>query len=179
MAGLVKYGHDLGLRVGSYLNNCICAEGGKSPRHYAQDIAWLIQNKFDGVKVDNCGSSQNVSEYARLLNASGRPVQIENCHNPVWHTSPAFPDGHGDKNPFFQPGSDPQECPMNMYRTGGDIGASFGAIIGELYSLVQYGDSSTPYSHPGCWAYRLLRRKSVAVHLYPYFTFDCDWPYVY
>ena len=51
MSGLVKYGHDLGLRVGSYLNNCICAEGGRSPTHYAQDVAWLIHNKFDGVKV--------------------------------------------------------------------------------------------------------------------------------
>eukprot|EP01051_Picozoa_sp_SAG22_P010741 SAG22_NODE_983_length_6163_cov_8.370053_4_plen_174_part_00 len=94
-----------------------------------------------------------MSEYARLLNLSGRPVQIENCHNPVWHTSAAFPAGHGDKNPFFQPGSDPEDCPMNMYRTGGDIGASFGAIIGELYSLVQYGDAVQPYSRPGCWAY--------------------------
>lgn len=94
-----------------------------------------------------------MSEYARLLNLSGRSVQIENCHNPVWHTSPAFPGGHGDKNPFFQPGSDPQECPMNMYRTGGDIGASFSAIIGELYSLVQYTDGPVPYSYPGCFAY--------------------------
>jgi hypothetical protein len=34
--------HGLGLRVGSYLNNCICAEGGKSPPHYAQDVAWLV-----------------------------------------------------------------------------------------------------------------------------------------
>jgi hypothetical protein len=51
MSGLVKYGHDLGLRVGSYLNNCICAEGGRSPTHYTQDVAWLIHNKFDGVKV--------------------------------------------------------------------------------------------------------------------------------
>lgn len=42
---------------------------------------------------------------------------------------------------------------MNMYRTGGDIGASFGAIIGEMYSLVQYGDAPRPFSHPGCWAY--------------------------
>lgn len=42
---------------------------------------------------------------------------------------------------------------MNMFRTGGDIGASFGSIIGELYSLVQYGDAPKPFSHPGCWAY--------------------------
>ena len=43
---------------------------------------------------------------------------------------------------------------MNMSRTGGDIGASFGAIVGELYSLVQYGDAPRPYSRPGCWAVR-------------------------
>eukprot|EP01051_Picozoa_sp_SAG22_P010740 SAG22_NODE_983_length_6163_cov_8.370053_3_plen_131_part_00 len=51
MPGLVKFGHGLGLRVGSYLNNCICAEGGKSPTHYAEDVAWLVGLGFDGVKV--------------------------------------------------------------------------------------------------------------------------------
>ena len=67
-------------------------------------------------------------------------MQIENCHNPVT----------GNKNPFFKPDSPPDVCPMNMYRTGGDIGAGWGSIIGEVYSLVQYGDSPTPHSHPGC-----------------------------
>ena len=84
-----------------------------------------------------------MSLWAELFNKSGRPVQIENCHNPV----------HGAKNPFFKPGADPEACPMNMFRTGGDISANFGAIIGEAYSLVQYGDAPKPFSHPGCWAY--------------------------
>ncbi|CAK0910658.1 unnamed protein product [Prorocentrum cordatum] len=47
MKGLVDYGHSLGLKVGSYLNNCICMEGGdppmgqhcNSPTHYQQDVA--------------------------------------------------------------------------------------------------------------------------------------------
>lgn len=55
---------------------------------------------------------------------------------------------------------------MNMYRTGGDIGASFGAIIGEMYSLVQYGDAPQPFSHPGCWAYpvRALDFATIIIH---------------
>jgi hypothetical protein len=85
----------------------------------------------DAVKFDNCGSSQNMSEYARLLNASGRRVQIENCHNPVWHASPAFPAGHGDKNPFFAPGSDPNDCPVAP-------GAGFLFLRAALYFLVLY-----------------------------------------
>jgi|EP01044_Picomonas_judraskeda_P017558 hypothetical protein len=77
MEELVKYGHSLGLRVGSYLNNCICAEGGQSPTRYQQDVDWIVNTGFDGVKIDNCGSSQNTTRWAELFNKSGRPVQIE------------------------------------------------------------------------------------------------------
>ena len=42
---------------------------------------------------------------------------------------------------------------MNLYRTGGDVGASFGSCIGEAYATVQYNDRPDPFSHPGCWAY--------------------------
>jgi hypothetical protein len=64
----------------------------------------------------NSGSSQNVTLFAELFNKSGRPVQIENCHNPVG----------GAKNPFFKPDADPEACPMNMYvpPASGIIGGS-------------------------------------------------------
>ena len=43
MKSLVDYGHSLGLKVGTYLNNCICMEAGKnSPTHYEEDVAWMM-----------------------------------------------------------------------------------------------------------------------------------------
>eukprot|EP00041_Stephanoeca_diplocostata_P035460 m.1252661 g.1252661 ORF g.1252661 m.1252661 type:complete len:83 (-) comp24703_c0_seq71:5470-5718(-) len=35
--------------------------------------------KFDGLKVDSCGPSQDLSLWARELNATNRPVLLENC----------------------------------------------------------------------------------------------------
>ena len=109
-------------------------EAGKSPTHYKEDVAWITDMGFDGVKIDACGTSHNVSLYADLLNATGRPVRIENCHN-SW---PDFTTGF---------------CPMNFYRSGGDISANIGDIIGEAYATVDAADLPNPRSGPGCWAY--------------------------
>jgi hypothetical protein len=51
MKALVDKGHSLGLKVGTYLNNCICMEAGRSPTHYAQDVQWMLNAGFDGVKI--------------------------------------------------------------------------------------------------------------------------------
>lgn len=133
MKTLVEYGHSLGLKVGTYLNNCICMEVNLQP-HYEEDVRWFTDMGFDGVKIDGCGSSHNVSNYADLFNATGRPVRIENCHN-------SWPD--------FSTGS----CPMNFFRTGGDIGPSMDSILTEAYSTIDAADLLVPRSGPGCWAY--------------------------
>jgi len=135
MKALVDYGRDLGVKVGGYLNNCICTEAGRVPTHYEEDVAWFMAMGFDEVKVDNCGSSKNVSKWAELFNESGKAIRIENCHNSV-------------PNP-----QRPEECPMHMYRTGGDIGPAFGPILGEAYSTLAFNDRAEPLSRPGCWAY--------------------------
>ena len=57
MKALVDYGHSLGLKVGSYLNNCICMEGSDPPMgkhcigqtHYQEDVDFIISTGFDGV----------------------------------------------------------------------------------------------------------------------------------
>ena len=85
---------------------------------------------------DNCGSSKNVTEYARQFNLTGRPVRIEACHNDV---SKFDDDGN-----FV--------CPMNQYRSGGDIGPNFGSVIGEAYGTIGHNDLDVPMSRPGCWA---------------------------
>lgn len=136
MKALVDYGHSLGLKVGGYLNTCICTEAGQVPTHYEQDVEWFMAAGFDEVKVDNCGLSRNVTRWAELFNSTGKPVRIENCHNSV-------PDPQR-----------PEDCPMHMYRSGGDIGASFDSILGEAYSTIPFGDRPEgPLSRPGCWAY--------------------------
>jgi hypothetical protein len=80
-----------------------------------------------------------VSYYSELFNRSGKAIRIEDCH-----TSPTHPDIASDGSVI---------CPMNMYRAGGDIKASFGSIIGEIYSTIEWNDRKKPLSFPGCWAY--------------------------
>jgi alpha-galactosidase len=163
MKAMVDYGHKLGLKVGSYLNNCICMEGGDppmgahcmSPTHYQQDVDYIIEMGFDGVKIDNCGSSHNVTTWAALFNKTGKPIRIESCHtyHPNHHTPSAWPNF-----PVWDPPTHAKDakCPMNLYRTGGDIRASFGSVMAELYATVQYSDhtingKADPFNHPGCW----------------------------
>ena len=33
-----------------------------------------------GVKIDSCGSQKNMTLYAELFNATGKPIVTENCH---------------------------------------------------------------------------------------------------
>lgn len=140
MKALVDYGHSLGLKVGGYLNNCICMEAHGAQPHYEQDVEWLVHDVgFDGVKIDNCGTSHNVTYYAELFNQTGKAIRIEDCH-----TSPVHPSVDKDGNIF---------CPMNMYRAGGDIKPNFGSIIAEIMSTIKWNNLTIPLSRPGCWAY--------------------------
>ena len=84
LKGLVARGHALGLRVGAYLNTCICMEKtrrGEPYPYFAQDVAFLRETGYDAVKIDQCGSAMNMSLWAALINATGRPMMLENCHN--------------------------------------------------------------------------------------------------
>lgn len=134
MKALVRYGHSLGLKVGGYLNTCICMEAAKSATHYQQDVDWFTDIDFDEVKIDACGNAHNVTLWAALFNATGKAIRIENCHN-SW---PDFKSGY---------------CPMNFFRSGGDIAPDILSIVGEAYSTVDASDLPEPRSGPGCWAY--------------------------
>ena len=48
VAAAHRYGHSLGLKVGSYLNNCICMDKDPDPK-YEQDVAWFTAAGFDEV----------------------------------------------------------------------------------------------------------------------------------
>ncbi|EDQ91557.1 uncharacterized protein MONBRDRAFT_31543 [Monosiga brevicollis MX1] len=138
MRNMTDYGHQRGMRVGWYHNNCICAEhnfpSDLIDAHYAGDVTAIAGYGYDGVKLDGCGEFMNLTYWADLLNATGRPILIENCH---W----------GDTLPTVD------WCPFNFYRTSGDIQANWASMMSNLHTTIKFQDWKQPLSRPGCWAY--------------------------
>lgn len=98
--------------------------------------------EYDGVKIDGCGPSHDLLEWASLLNSTGRPVMIENCHDnttfPYWNNPNTF---------------DELVCPMNFWRVSNDIQANWASIISNLQHTIPFQDLQHPIAQPGCWAY--------------------------
>jgi len=132
MIGMTTHAHKLGLTAGWYGNNCICSEKAATEAMYRSDVAALTVFGFDAIKLDGCGKQLDLDLWSHLLNGTGRPVMIENCH---WG------------------GTVPNEtwCPWNFFRTSGDVRASYGSVVGNLLTTVQWAQKSL--SKPGCWAY--------------------------
>jgi len=132
------YAHNLNLTTGWYGNNCGCAESKTADAKYYQgDVNALVGYGFDGVKLDGCGVQLDLDLYYNLVNDSGRPIVIENCH---W----------GDNQlPDFQPTL--EYCPFHFFRTSHDIRANYGSMIDNLQTVTKYAQSGL--SRPGCWAY--------------------------
>ena len=72
-----------------------------------------------------------MTEYAALMNATGKTFEIENCH---WGETVPTEDW----------------CPWNFYRTSGDVRASYGSIVKNLQTTIQF--TTQNLSRPGCWA---------------------------
>jgi hypothetical protein len=129
---MTNYAHSLGLTSGWYGNNCICSDHCSSPECYQGDVDAAIDYGFDSIKLDGCGAQRDLDLYAALFNASGKSILIENCHwggtvpNATW-------------------------CPWNYFRSSGDIGASYGSIVSNLQTTIQWAQQGL--SRPGCWAY--------------------------
>ena len=106
---MVTKGHSLNLTVGWYVNNYNgeACEGGWSKTaelqqlHLTGEAQWMADNLFDEVKVDSGGRFNDMDAWRRALNASGREIATENCH---------------------QGGEPPNAswCPFQMWRTSGD-----------------------------------------------------------
>ena len=82
---MVDKAHRLMLKPGWYLNNCGCAENHIADTKLietimAGSVRALARFGFDGVKFDSCSQFHNLSHWAALLNATGRPALVENCH---------------------------------------------------------------------------------------------------
>lgn len=80
MGGLVKYSHANKIRIGWYENGCACGERHALAINYRGDVRQLGALGFDGVKLDGCGAQRNMTLYAELMQQTGRPYLIENCH---------------------------------------------------------------------------------------------------
>lgn len=134
MTAMTAKAHGLGLTAGWYANNCICMEG-KEPTQamYAQDVHFLTDVfQFDAIKLDGCGKQLDLDVWARLINQSGRRVMIENCH---W--------GFTVPNETW--------CPWNYFRSSGDVTPTYGSVVANLLTTVQWAQRGL--SRPGCWAY--------------------------
>lgn len=151
MADMTAHAHKLGLTAGWYGNNCICRERKEATlAMYENGVHMLTEVfRFDGVKLDGCGTQMDLDTWAGLINKSGRPVVIENCHwggtvpNATW-------------------------CPWNFYRSSGDIQASYGSMVGNLMTTVQWAQKNL--SGPGCWAYPDMLEVGVKPKGYPGLT---------
>ncbi|CAE7945701.1 unnamed protein product [Symbiodinium sp. KB8] len=132
ITSMTEHAHRLGLTAGWYLNGCTCPEKEVIDSMYDKDVAALVAFGFDAVKLDNCGAQHDLDKWAGLINKTGRKVMIENCH---WGKTV------------------PTEtwCPWNFFRTSGDVRASYGSVVANLQTTVQWAQRNL--SKPGCWAY--------------------------
>jgi len=136
LKAMTDHAHKLGLTAGWYGNNCICSEQHTSDsKYYKGDVNAMYQYGFDSIKLDGCGAQTDLQQYYDLMNATGKPITIENCH---W----------GSKYPF-EPTT--TWCPWNFYRTSGDVQAQYASIISNLQTTIKY--ATQKLSYPGCWAY--------------------------
>mmetsp|Transcript_48854 Transcript_48854/g.129481 ORF Transcript_48854/g.129481 Transcript_48854/m.129481 type:complete len:434 (-) Transcript_48854:71-1372(-) len=131
---MTGHAHSLGLTAGWYGNNCICRETeAATMAMYAGDVDALVNRfDFDAVKLDGCGTEYDLDIWASLVENTGKPIMTENCH---WG--------------FTVPTA--TWCPFNFFRTSGDVRASYGSVVGNLQTTIQWAQQGL--SRPGCWAY--------------------------
>jgi alpha-galactosidase len=144
--------HALGVKMGWYANNCGCNEAkqfGNIGGHVLQDVQATLDLGFDGLKVDGCGPSQNISVWTDLINKSGHPVLLEDCLTKRY-TRRGLPAPIPLDKVF-------EECPGNFFRLGPDIAPQFYSTMFNLIFtfnvMAPYQNLTHPVSRPGCWVY--------------------------
>lgn len=144
MRGLVRDIHAMGLKAGWYLNPCFsyCWRSGDTVGDAgdAGDVAALTEYGFDSVKFDGCAApptgQNDMTLWSSLLNATGKAVLIEDCHDTSAPTAPIAEGG----------------CPtFHTYRSSTDIRNTYGSWVLNADSVEQY--ASTGRTGPTCWAY--------------------------
>lgn len=157
--------HKLGLRAGWYAACDGCAERSwigeaNIARHMRATVQAVVDYGFDSLKLDSGSEFNNLTWWAELLNATGRHILIENCHQ--GRTTPGAVVGPNQEKPL--PGNNQSNapctglggavsnCPYNVYRTSHDIEASWASMLNNLNSTRPYL-ADPPLSRPGAWAY--------------------------
>jgi len=149
LAAMVAHGHSKSVAVGFYINNCICAEnmwrgGGwqaeMADRVYTGTAKFIADAGFDGVKVDSCSQFTNMTRWAALFQ---KPMVLEDCH-----ASDAQ-----DPCPAAMVCPESAVCPYNLWRLGGDIGASWGSVFNNLQSVLAWNTPEPSLSRPHRWGY--------------------------
>ena len=145
LTALTAESHKLGIKLDFYGNSCNCASNenkvwraqGGNPE---SDVAALGRYGMDGIKVDGCGPSHNISRWVEALDKlDGPPLLLENC---------------GDNHEAWSPPdvsvvSGTGTCGFQMYRISSDIAPQFYSTMTNLQAMLPYAK----VSRPGCWSY--------------------------
>jgi alpha-galactosidase len=105
--------------------------------------------------LDNCGEFLNMTVFAELMNATGRPILVEECH---WGGGAPGTWGDGGKlNSGPNKVSPAKWCPYNFFRTSNDIQAEWSSVFSNLQSVAPHqpwlGSAGEVLTGPGCFAY--------------------------
>ena len=160
LAAIPSLAHSLNLTAGWYGNACGCRDGCCSDHCdsiecFAGDVNATLNLGFDSYKIDGCGAQRDIELWAALfnhsiiargggdLNQSLQGMMIENCH-----------DGDGNSPGANAPSYDTHGelwCPWHTYRSSGDARPTYGSLLHNLNSTLEFAAASL--SLPGCWAY--------------------------
>lgn len=136
------YAKAKGIGSGWYLNSCDCCERGSLqpdwPPQMRGDANAIFELGFDGIKLDSCGPSQHLLEWVALLNETGKPILVENCFDNA--SFPFTTSGVDNGNEVVEEDA----CPMNMFRSGGDMRAQWPLMLRRLQTVVPWLRLSQP-----------------------------------
>lgn len=159
------YAKAKGIGSGWYLNSCDCCERGSLqpdwPPQMRGDANAIFELGFDGIKLDSCGPSQHLLEWVALLNETGKPILVENCFDNA--SFPFTTSGVDNGNEVVEEDA----CPMNMFRSGGDMRAQWPLMLRRLQTVVPW----LRLSRPKCTLIRFIlcvrTRVRARVHVRP------------
>ena len=135
IAAVAAYVHALGLKLGIYEDDgtATCAGFPGSLGHEQQDANTFAAWGIDYLKYDNCNNNGNIEQSDQAMRdalaATGRPILFslsEWGQNNVWTWGAQT---------------------ANMWRTTGDISASFSSMLANFHANVQLAQ----YAGPGAW----------------------------
>jgi alpha-galactosidase len=143
MGALVSYIHSRGLLWAHYTDagtHACNRDAPMSEGYEARDAALFASWNIDMLKVDACGVTEPahtvMSRWASLLNATGRPILLSNCHNGCMN--------NGSASFQWAPWCADE---LNMWRTSGDIKPTFVSMVRNLDTMKGMG----AHGAPGGW----------------------------